>query len=250
MQREIIESVLLNRFGIETTFGKPNVIYKETPVKSAEGYVRYWMPKPCWAIITFLIEPGENGSGVVYKSNISVDKVKQRYQNEVARTISKALSQGIKGWEVTDLKITMIDGEDHVAHTKPSDFVIATPMGIMNGLQNSGTNFLEPILQFKLIAPEEFLGSIASDLHKMRAIFANPSFDNNRVTLIGKIPVATSSDYAITLGSKTKGKAKFFTKFESYQLCDDKNATEQDYKGVSPLDTAKYILKARGALND
>ncbi len=248
IQLEILTEILKSRFSIEAEFDKPVVIYKETPAKAGEGYVRYWMPKPCWAIMRFKIEPAPRGSGVEYKSEVSFDKIKQRYQNQVEQTIPKALKQGIKGWEVTDLKITLIDGEDHEIHTHPPDFAIATPMGIMDGLQNCDTVLLEPILSFRTTAPEEMLGTIASDLTKMRAEFGNPQFENGKVILEGKVPVATSMDYPIKLASVTGGKGKISTQFDSYRECALEHGKTIPYRGISPLDTAKYILHARNAL--
>ncbi len=248
IQLEILTEILKSRFSIEAEFDKPVVIYKETPAKAGEGYVRYWMPKPCWAIMRFKIEPAPRGSGVEYKSEVSFDKIKQRYQNQVEQTIPKALKQGIKGWEVTDLKITLIDGEDHEIHTHPPDFAIATPMGIMDGLQNCDTVLLEPILSFRITAPEEMLGTIASDLTKMRAEFGNPQFENGKVILEGKVPVATSMDYPIKLASVTGGKGKISTQFDSYRECALEHGKTIPYRGISPLDTAKYILHARNAL--
>ena len=248
IQIEVLKRILIKRFDIKANFEKPLIIYKETPTKTGEGYVRYWMPKPCWAIMRFKIEPGKRGSGIIYKSEVSVDNIKQRYQNQVEKAIPKALKQGIKGWEVTDIIITLINGEDHEVHTHPPDFTIATPMGIMDGLVNIGTTFLEPVLSFRITAPEEMLGSIASDLTKMRASFGNPEFKNEKVTLKGKVPAATSLDYSIKLASLTGGKGKIITKFDSYQECTPEQGNTIPYRGISPTDRAKYILHARNAL--
>ncbi len=248
IQMEVLVTILESRFNIKAVFDKPTVIYKETPTKMAEGFVQYWMPKPCWAVMRFLIEPLERGSGVEFESRVSVDKIQQKYQNEVERTIPKALEQGIKGWEVTDLKITLIEGEDHVMHSRPGDFVVATPMGIMDGLTNSGTTLLEPILGFKISASEELLGAITGDIHQMRGRFDSPTFDNGKFLLTGFFPLATSIDYPVTLSSRSGGKAKISTTFHGYEPCPDELGVVRPFKGISPLDTAKYILKARKAL--
>ncbi len=248
IQMQIIESILENRFNIKAKFDNPAVIYKETPSKSGFGFVRYWMPKPCWAILKFKIEPGKRGSGIKYHSAISVDDVHQKYQNEVERTIPEALKQGIKGWEVTDIKITLTEGEDHQVHSNPGDFIVATPMGIMNGLKETGTTLLEPIISFKISAPEELLGKITSDITKMRGNFESPEIENEKFILTGTMPLATSLDYPIKLSSRSGGKAKISTKFHSYEECADEQGVIREYKGISPLDTAKYILKARKAL--
>jgi len=248
IQIEVLEKILENRFGVKAKFDNPTVIYKETPEKTGEGFVQYWMPKPCWAILKFLIEPGEPGSGVVYTSKISVDKVHQKYQNEVERTIPAALKQGIKGWEVSDIKITLIEGEDHEVHSRPGDFIVATPMGIMNGLVNTGTTLLEPLLSFKISATEDLLGAITSDITQMRGSFDSPQMENGKFILTGILPVATSLDFPVRLSSRSGGKAKISTQFYGYQKCSDELGKIKEYKGISPLDTSKWILKARKAL--
>jgi ribosomal protection tetracycline resistance protein len=248
IQIEVFEKILSDRFNIEAKFEDPSVIYKETPKNTGEGFVQYWMPKPCWAIMKFKIEPGKLGSGVTYESKVSVDKIHKKYQNEVEKTILTALKQGIKGWEVTDIKITLIDGEDHEVHSRPGDFIIATPMGIMNGLTNTNTTLLEPLISFKISAPEELLGAITSDIIQMRGTFESPTIEHDKFIISGILPVSTSLDFPVRLSSRSGGKAKISTNFHGYQKCTDELGIIRPFKGISPLDTAKYILKARKAL--
>ncbi|MCK5788494.1 MAG: TetM/TetW/TetO/TetS family tetracycline resistance ribosomal protection protein, partial [Chlamydiia bacterium] len=94
IQLEILESILYDRFKLIVKFGQPTVIYKETPITSGYGFEEYTMPKPCWAVLKFKIEPGERGSGVIYKSEVGVNDIAIRYQQEVERTIPLALKQG------------------------------------------------------------------------------------------------------------------------------------------------------------
>ncbi len=57
IQLEVISALLRERYGLEAVFSPPAVIYKETPVHAAEGFEAYTMPKPCWAVVRFLLEP-------------------------------------------------------------------------------------------------------------------------------------------------------------------------------------------------
>lgn len=250
IQIEVLEQILLQRFDIAATFQDPTVVYKETPVTSGYGIGHYTMPKPCWAIVKFLIEPGPRGSGVTYKSLVRTSDVHQKYQNEVERTISSALKQGIKGWEVTDIKITLVEGEDHQMHSRPGNFVLATPMGIMLALQATGTRFLEPFISFKIRASDDLLGKITSEIIQMRGTFESPVIVDNRMTLLGTLPVATSLNFPVKLSSMSGGKAQMMTSFHSYQECPDALAKSRAFKGVSPLDRSKWILKMRKALSD
>jgi len=250
IQIEVLESVLQDRFDLTASFSNPTIIYKETPSKTGFGFEQYWMPKPCWAIIKLLIEPLPVGSGVQFESKLGVNDVALKYQNEVQRTIPKALKQGIKGWEVTDLKITLVEGEEHPIHSRPGDFIIATPMAMMNGLIETGTTLLEPVLTFKISAARDLLGSITSDLARLRATFGSPVIKNDRFVLKGKIPAATSLDYPVQLASRSGGKAKISTRLSGYEPCTLEQGKTTEFRGISPLDRAKYILKSRGAITE
>ncbi|MEZ5199359.1 MAG: hypothetical protein R2764_24145 [Bacteroidales bacterium] len=224
-----------------------NRYFWETPAGIMMGYVEYTMPKPCWAVMWFRIEPGERGSGIQYDSEVSVNDIHRKYQNEIKETIPKALSQGLKGWAVTDIKITLIKGEDHEIHSRPGDFILATPIGIMDALNAADTRLLEPVYEFEIKSAEEHLGTIVSDLTKMRATFDSPEFDNELFSLKGKFPVSTSLKYHIRLSSLTGGKGRINTKFGGYQECSDDHGKTREYKGVNPLNTSQWILHKRGA---
>ena len=247
IQKEILAGILKLRFSLDAKFEAPTVIYKETPIQTATGYVEYTMPKPCWAVMRFKVEPLPSGSGLQYESKVSVDKIARKYQNEVSNAIPKALAQGIKGWEVVDLKVTMIDGEDHEIHSRPGDFILATPMGLLRALKEAGTNLLEPVYDFVLVFPEEYLGSITSDLTKMRGTFDTPEFKGGMIKLSGRVPVATSLDYSIRLNSITSGRGQVRFRFGAYQSCTDEQGKTRTYKGVNPLDESLWILHHRGA---
>lgn len=248
IQIEVLKALLLDRFSLEITTGDPQIIYKERPVKKGEGFVEYTMPKPCWAVMRFLIEPLPLGAGVVFESTVHNDKIYKRYQSQVAQTIPEALRQGPKGWEVTDLKITLIDGEHHTVHTHPLDFALATPMGVMDGLVNTGTELLEPVMKYRLTFPEEYSGKIVGEILSMRGRFDSPVIKGASVTMEGFFPAATSMDFPIRLASLTGGRAALNARFHGYEVCPPGEGKETPYVGVSPLDRAKYILYKRGAI--
>lgn len=248
IQVEILQSLLAGRFGLNVAFDPPTVIYQETPTRAGEGFVAYTMPKPCWAILRFAIEPLPRGSGLVYASQVGADSLLPNYQREVERRVPEALQQGLKGWQVTDLKVTLTYGEHHIYHTHPLDFVVATPMGIMEGLVNTGTTLLEPIYAFRLTVPEEMAGKVMGDLIQMRGRFDSPVVAGGRFTLEGELPVATSLDYPVRLASLTGGRGVFSARPAGYQEAPPDVAAERKRVGVNPLDRAKYILSVRGAL--
>ena len=247
IQTEVLKDSLQNRFNINANFLPPKVIYKETPAKSAEGYVRYWMPKPCWAIMTFLIEPAPLNSGVNFTSKVRTSDISVKYQNEVKRAIPWSLRQGIKGWEVTDINITLIEGSEHIVHSNPGDFLLATPMGVMRGLDLADTELLEPMYAFQIKANTELLGAISSDMSQMNAQINAPTFEGDFFSLTGRVPVAKAMDYGIKFSATTSGKGRLKLTLDGYEKTTMSEEKTRAYKGVSPLDESQWILHNRGA---
>lgn len=248
IQLEIIEEILHTRFGLSVSFDTPAIIYKETISTAAEGFIAYTMPKPCWAVLKFIIEPAERGSGVTFSSEVQVSKIMACYQHQVEQAIPIALNQGRLGWQVTDVNIRLVDGEHHLVHTHPLDFIVATPMGIHDGLQRGGSTLLEPILAARFILPSEFVGRVMSDVISMRGEVVDSVYDGDRVILNALVPVQSSLDYSITLATFTSGRGTMSVKLHSYRECPMELGSTSARRSVDPLDKSKYILAARGAL--
>ena len=248
LQIEVIEALLKERTSVDAVIGTPQVIYKERPSRRGTGYVDYTMPKPCWAILRFEIEPLETGSGVVFESRVRNEKIFTKYQLQVEQTIPEALRQGPKGWEVTDIKITLVDGEHHVSHTHPMDFILATPIGIMDALKNTGTDLMEPMNRFKITYPEEMSGRVIGEIIGMRGTFDSPLIKKGTVLMEGRCPVAEGIDFPARFSSVTGGRGTINTFFDGYDLCPPGAGLEVPFRGISPADREKYILHKRGAV--
>ena len=248
IQMEVLASLLRTRFDLEATFGSPSVIYRETPAQAGEGYIEYTMPKPCWAVLRFAIEPGERGAGLRYSSIVRDDAMLYRYQNQVEKTLPEALKQGLHGWEVTDLNITLVAGQHHLVHTHPLDFAVATPMGIMNGLEATGTTLLEPMLDCVISVPAALGNRVIGDILQMRGSFESPEITGETFRIQARVPVATSLDYPTRLGSLSSGRGTLATRFAGYQDCPLELGATSPRRGIDPRDQAKYIMSARKAL--
>lgn len=159
-----------------------------------------------------------------------------------------SLNQGRRGWEVTDVNITLIDGGDHQFHTHPLDFIVATPMAIQDALERGGSTLLEPILEARFLLPQDCVGRVISDVNTMRGEVLDSAADADRVVLNALIPVQTSLDYAVTLASATGGRGSMSVRLHGYRECPPEFDASTPRRSVDPLDTSKYILAARSAL--
>ncbi|MBR3868797.1 MAG: TetM/TetW/TetO/TetS family tetracycline resistance ribosomal protection protein [Clostridia bacterium] len=249
IQLEVLSNLLKERYNLSAEFSSPTVIYKETPSKSGTGLSRYTMPKPCWAVVEFDIEPMPRGYGVSYHGRLPNNQCYYRYQSHIRTSFNRCLEQGLYGWEVTDFRCTLVGGEHHTIHTHPLDFFVCTPMAFMNGLTQTGSTILEPLLKIRVIAPEDFSGKIFSEIVKMGGEYDSPVIRSGMVTIEAVVPVATSMNFPERLAALTSGKAVLSQVFHGYRECNDGIEHINPRHGVNPLDRSKWILWARGAYN-
>jgi len=238
IQTEVLKDSLSERWNIEAEFLQPKVIYKETPTTSAEGYVRYWMPKPCWAIMTFLIEPAPPGSGVTFNNKVRTSNISKKYINEVKRAIPWSLKQGIHGYEVTDLSITLIEGSEHTVHSNPGDFLLATPMGVLSGLENAGSTLLEPMYAFEIKASQDLLGPISSDLNQLQAQINAPLLEDGFFTMRGRLAVAAAMNFSIKFNAPPPGTGLLTLTLKGSENTETTADTSNPYRGVPPSPSA------------
>ena len=248
IQVEVLQALLEERFGLRCRFAPPTVIYKETIAHEAEGFVAYTMPKPCWAVMKFHLTPLPPGSGVQYVCTVPPTAIRPRYLKQVEQTVPRALRQGMLGWEVTDVRIELYDGSDHQWHTHPLDFALATPMGLMDGLRRGGPVLLEPILRCRFTVPSSCAGRLMSDLAQMRGRFDAPQTRGELTMLYADLPAATSLEYPTALAAYTGGRGAMAAQLKGYEPVDLSLGATCPRRGVDPLDTARYILAARKAL--
>ena len=249
IQLEILGELLLERYGLRVKFSAPSVIYKETPAKAGEGYDAYLMPKPCWAILRFQIEPLPRGSGLVYESKASPAQLLYRYQNHVETAVPEALEQGLHGWEVTDLKVTLTEGGYHHVHTHPLDFFVCAPLAIMDGLRNCGTTLLEPILHVKMTFDPALSGRVIGLIQNARGTLLEQTVRGGRQSITSEIPVAESLALPVAFAKLTSGRGTMATAFSHYAPCPPDFMAERERIGTNPLDRSKYILEKRNALS-
>jgi len=249
IQLDVVSEMLESRWGLHVHFGPPRIIYRETISQSARGFYAYTMPKPCWAIIEFQIDPLPRGSGVVFESVVPARDIMPRYQHQVQQAIPLAIRQGMLGWRVDDVKITLTGGNHHLIHTHPLDFIVATPVAFLDGLQRGGSTLLEPMLTARITVPADLGGKVLSRVAAMRGEVTQTESAGDSVRMTATIPAATSVDFPTELSILSSGRGALSMQVSGYRECEMREGATCERIGVHPLDTSKYILAARSALD-
>ena len=218
-QKEIIQTLLEERFSVKAHFDEIKTIYKERPKKKVNKIIHIEVPpNPYWASIGLTLEPLPIGSGLQIESEISFGYLNHSFQNAVFEGIRMSCQSGLHGWEVTDLKVTFTYALYYSPISTPADFRQLSPYVFRLALQQSGVDILEPMLYFELQIPQVASSKAITDLQKMMSEIKGISCNNEWCLIEGKVPLNTSKDYASEVSSYTKGLGTFMVKPCGYQI--------------------------------
>lgn len=164
------------------------------------------------------------------------------------QAIPLATRQGMLGWQVDDVKITLIGGEHHLVHTHPLDFIVCTPIAFMDGLRRGGSVLLEPMMRLHITAPEGYLGRLLSEVAAMGGEMEDSQLRQGMCDVTARAPLTGCMDFSQRLAALTSGGGAVSMELAGYRECPFDESKRCPRKSVHPLDTSKYILAARSAL--
>ena len=219
VQVEILRSIISQRFGVEVGFGEGSIVYKETIVNTVEG-IGHFEPLRHYAEVHLLLEPLEEGSGLVFETDCSEDDLDKNWQRLVLTHLEEKKHIGVlTGSEITDMKITLIAGRAHLKHTEGGDFRQATYRAVRHGLKKAQSKLLEPYYEYSLEIPTESLGRAMTDIQRMHGVFADPLTLGEMTILTGSCPVVTMNGYQSEVNSYSRGRGKLTCRFKCYAPC-------------------------------
>lgn len=249
IQLEVLKEIILDRFNLDVNFGPCEILYKETIKETTIG-VGHFEPLKHYAEVVLKIEPDKRNSGISFESCAHVDDITVGHQNLVKTHIFERKHRGILGgYELTDLKITLLTGKEHNKHTEGGDFRQATFRALRQGIEQVENILLEPYYKFKIEIDNDYMGRVISDIQKMSGSFSINDSSNNKSIISGRGPVSEFMDYPLELISFTKGRGKISFNFDGYDEChnSDEVLKKRNYdKNSDKLYTSNSIFCSKG----
>lgn len=219
VQIEILKSLILERFGISVDFVSGSIVYKETIADTVEG-VGHFEPLRHYAEVHLLMEPLEQGSGLIFTSKLSEDDLDRNWQRLILSHLEEKNHKGVlTGANITDLKITLVAGRAHKKHTEGGDFREATYRAVRQGLRQAESVLLEPYYDFQLEIPEMMVGRAMTDIEKMQGSCQLSGKNKEMALLAGTAPVSAMKNYAMEVIAYTKGEGRLFCSLKGYEPC-------------------------------
>ena len=219
VQIEILQQMILERFGIEVEFGSGNIVYKETIQEPVEG-IGHFEPLRHYAEVHLLLEPLERGAGLVFAADCSEDVLDRNWQRLILTHLEEKHHLGVlTGSEITDMKITLIAGRAHLKHTEGGDFRQATYRAVRQGLRKAESILLEPVYEYSLEVPQDTVGRAMADIQRMSGTFSTPDIQGEYAFLTGTAPVSEMRDYQREVTAYTRGRGHLSFVLKGYEPC-------------------------------
>ena len=210
---EIIVDRLLREFKVEANVGKPQVSYKETITREATADTRYARQtggKGQFAHCKITVEPNESGKGYEFINKITGGAIPKEYIPCVDQGIQGAMQSGVlAGYQVVDVKVTLIDGSYHEVDSSEMAFKICGSMAFKEACEKAGPTLLEPIMKVVVTAPDEYMGDVMGDINARRGQIVGSDIRNGAAVIEANVPLASMFGYATDLRSKTQGRATY-----------------------------------------
>ncbi|EJR82195.1 small GTP-binding protein domain protein [Bacillus cereus VD156] len=247
VQKEVIETTLFEKYNLQVTFSNTRVVCIEKPIGIGNSVeVMGEKANPFYATVGFKVERGELNCGITYKLGVELGSLPLAFHKAIEDTVFQTLKQGLYGWEVTDIMVTLT----HTGYASPvttaSDFRNLTPIVLMDALKQAETHVYEPINEFELTVPEHAISTAMYKLAAVPATFREPILNNNSYQLTGSLPVAKTENFKRMLHSFTEGDGIFTTKPAGFTKLMAPFPTRKrvDYNPLNRKDYLLHVLKA------
>ena len=210
---EIIRDRLKREFSVEADAGAPQIAYRETITKSAEGegkFIRQSGGRGQYGHAVVDVEPNEKGKGVEIINKVVGGTIPKEYIPAVMNGIAEAIKSGVyAGFQVIDIKVTVKDGSFHEVDSNELAFKMAGIFALKDAFAQAGPILLEPIMKVEATTPDEYQGDILGDINRRRGMIQGVDAKNGQTVLTAQVPLAEMFGYATAIRSLSKGRASY-----------------------------------------
>jgi elongation factor G len=218
---EIIVDRLKREFGVEASVGKPQVAYKETLTRPADGEMKYAKQtggRGQYGHVKIHLYPGEPGTGYVFENEIVGGSIPREFIKPVDEGIKEALTRGVlAGYPIDDVRIELYDGSYHDVDSSEMAFKIAGSMAFQDAAKKAKPVLLEPIMRVEVTVPKEHMGDVMGNLSSRRGQIQSQEDRGGTQIIAARVPLSEMFGYATDLRSRTQGRATYSMHFDRYE---------------------------------
>jgi elongation factor G len=238
---EILVDRMFREFNVGANVGRPQVAYRETIRASAQAegkYIRQTGGRGQYGHVVLHIEPlthadpneiealTKKKSTNKFDANLNLLFVDEIVGGVVPREFIPPAYQGVReametgaiaGYEMTGIRVALVDGSYHEVDSSEIAFKIAGSMALKQAVRKSNPCLLEPVMKVEVVVPEEFMGDVLGDLSSRRGHIEGLEKRASTQIIRAMVPLAEMFGYATDLRSRTQGRASYTMHFCRYE---------------------------------
>ena len=217
---DVLVDRMVREFRVAANVGKPQVAYRATVRKAAQGngrFIRQTGGRGQYGHAVIKLEPNEKGAGYEFVDKIVGGVIPREYIKAVDAGIREAVESGPYGnVPMVDVKATLFDGSFHEVDSSEMAFKIAGSMALKDAVEKADPTILEPVMRVEVTMPEEFMGDVIGDLNSRRGQMEGMDNRNGTQVVRAFVPLAQMFGYVTDLRSMTQGRAASSMEFSHY----------------------------------
>ena len=210
---EIIRDRMLREFKVDTNAGKPQIAYRETITKDADGegkLVKQSGGRGQYGHVILKVFPAERGKGFSVDNKVVGGTIPKEYINACKAGVKEAMLNGIiAGYEVVDVHVDLIDGSSHDVDSNENAFKMAAIFAVKDALKKAKPIMMEPIMAVEATTPETYQGDIMGDINRRRGKITSIDSKSNMSIVKAEVPLAEMFGYSTTIRTLSSGRASY-----------------------------------------
>ncbi|HKS82163.1 MAG TPA: elongation factor G [Candidatus Acidoferrales bacterium] len=250
---EIIVDRMMREFNVQANVGRPQVAYRETILKVAQGegkYIRQTGGRGQYGHAVLSVHPlpsaghedmhemstdeiddlaktvaGKGGKWHFDKEHrlLFIDKIvggaiPKEFISPIEDGVSEAMETGVlAGYEMVDVAVVLEDGSYHEVDSSEMAFKIAGSMAFKEACRRANPKLLEPIMRVEVVVPEDYMGPVIADLNSRRGQLQGRESRSGTEIINVQVPLSEMFGYATDIRSKTQGRGSFTMHFSHYE---------------------------------
>ena len=213
--------LISDRHNLDVKTALPSIAYRETVTKPAEGHSRHKKQTGGagqFGEVFLRLEPLPRGAGFEFVNKVVGGAIPYQYIPAVETGVRQVMDKGATfGFPMQDIRVTVYDGKHHPVDSKEIAFVQAGKKAFKKAVADAGPILMEPVVDVTVTVPSRCAGGVTGDLSSMRGMVSGTeALANNRIVVLGQVPLKEMQDYHSRLKSLTGGDGSFTMDFSHY----------------------------------
>jgi elongation factor G len=212
---DVLLDRLSSRYGVAVDTVSLRVPLRETVSCSARGLgrnVKQTGGHGEFGICHIEVEPlPGNASGFEFVDKIVGGVVPRQFIPSVEKGVRAQLEAGVlAGYPMTGVRVTLFDGKAHPVDSSDMAFQKAGRAALRDAAEKASPMLLEPVDEVSILVPDDYVGSVMSDLSGRRGrVIGTTPVGTGRTQIRAEVPELEITRYSIDLRSVSHGTGSF-----------------------------------------